>query len=118
MPPRLKKPPPVVAAGAPIPGLPGWLKVRLNGWAVLGAVDVLGGAAKVRDPRDPELIPPPTRASAAETAIASGSATDRTTAIARTIPRVRCVKFIFVSLNSPAWGKRHLDGQAYPKVKR
>jgi hypothetical protein len=108
----------VVAAGAPIPGLPGWLKVRLNGCAVLGAVDVLGGAAKVRDPRDPELIPPPTRASAAETAMANGSATDRTTAIARTIPRVRCVKFIFVSLNSPAWGKRHLDGEAYPKVKR
>ena len=55
MPPRLKKPPPVVAAGAPTPGLPGWLKVRLNGCAVLGAVDVLGGAEKVRDPRDPEL---------------------------------------------------------------
>ena len=30
MPGRLKNPPPV-AAGAPIPGLPGWVMVRLNG---------------------------------------------------------------------------------------
>src|SRR5712672_4845709 len=62
MPGRLKKPPP--AAGAPNPGLPGWVKVRLNGCAVLGAVEVLGGAENVRAPREPELMPPPIRASA------------------------------------------------------
>ena len=54
MPGRLKKPPPA-AAGAPIPGLPGWVMVRLNGCAVPGAVDVLGGAENVRAPREPEL---------------------------------------------------------------
>src|SRR6266852_1278416 len=88
MPGRLKNPPPG-GAGAPIPGLPGWVKVRLNGWAVLGAVVVLGGAEKVRDPREPELPPPPIRASADEIAIARGTASETTTAIARTIPRVR-----------------------------
>src|ERR1700709_2233432 len=55
MPGRLEKPPP---AGAPTPGLPGWAKVRLNGCAVPGAVEVLGGAENVRDPREPELTPP------------------------------------------------------------
>ena len=64
------------------PGLPGWVKVRLNGCAAPGAVDVLGGAEKVRAPRDPELTPPPTRASAGETADIKGNASDRTTAIA------------------------------------
>src|SRR5262249_60277302 len=54
---RLKNPPP----GAPKFGLPGWVMVRLNGCAVFGAVDVLGGAENVRPPRDPELAPPPTR---------------------------------------------------------
>ncbi len=49
---RLKNPPP---ADVPSPELPGWLKVRLNGCAALGAVDVLGGAENVRVPRDPEL---------------------------------------------------------------
>jgi hypothetical protein len=34
------------------------------GCAAPGAVVVLGGAEKVRDPREPELPPPPTRASA------------------------------------------------------
>src|SRR3954467_14788570 len=89
---RLKKPPLAApaAAGAPIPGLPGWVKVRLNGCAVPGAVDVLGGAEKVRPPREPELEPPPTRASADEIAIARGTANATITAIARTIPRVRC----------------------------
>src|SRR6195256_295830 len=77
---RLKKPPPV-AAGAPTPGLPGWVMVRLSGCAVPGAVDVLGGAENVRDPRDPELKPPPTRASADEIASINGNASDRTTAI-------------------------------------
>jgi hypothetical protein len=75
----LKKPPP---AGVPTPGLPGWVKVRLNGCAVLGAVDVLGGAEKVRVPRDPELKPPPIRASAGGAAAISGKASDRTTATA------------------------------------
>ena len=70
------------AAGAPIPGLPGWVKVRFMGCAVLGAVVVVGGAEKVRVPREPELPPPPTRASADEIAITSGTASDRTTAMA------------------------------------
>src|SRR5258707_3356576 len=74
---RLKKPPPAVA-GAPNPGLPGWVMVRLNGCAVLGAVDVLGGAENVRAPREPELMPPPIRASAGETAAISGNANDKT----------------------------------------
>jgi len=80
-PPRLKKPPPA-AAGAPIPGLPGWVMVRLNGVAVPGAVDVEGGAEKVRVPREPELDPPPIRASAEETTSIDGRATERTIAIA------------------------------------
>ncbi len=65
MPGRLKNPPP---AGVPRPGLAGWVMVRLNGCAAFGAVDVLGGAENVRAPREPELEPPPIRASADETA--------------------------------------------------
>ena len=76
---RLNNPPP--AAEVPIPGLPGWPNVRLSGCAVPGAVDVLGGAENVRIPREPELKPPPTRASA-DGAASSGSANDKTTAIA------------------------------------
>ena len=68
--------------GAPIPGLPGWVMVRLNGCAVPGAVDVLGGAENVRAPREPELRPPPIRASADEIASINGSASAKTTAIA------------------------------------
>ena len=103
MPPRLKKPPPA-AAGAPMPGLPGWVKVRLNGCAVPGAVDVLGGAEKVREPREPELKPPPTRASAAETAITSGQRQrqddgDRPNNAARTLREIHVVPS-----NSPAGG--------------
>jgi hypothetical protein len=75
----LKKPPP---AGVPRPGLPGWAKVRLNGCAVPGAVDVLGGAENVRAPREPELRPPPIRASADEIVSIMGTASDKTTAIA------------------------------------
>jgi len=41
LPGRLKKPPPI---GEFMPGLAGWPKVRLNGLAVPGAVDVDGGA--------------------------------------------------------------------------
>jgi hypothetical protein len=101
MPGRLKNPPP---AGAPKPGLLGWVIVRLNGCAVLGAVEVLGGAEKVRAPRDPELMPPPIRASADETATINGNANDKTTAIAWTMPRVRCVKLIIFFPQSPGRG--------------
>ena len=87
-----------------MPGLPGWVKVRFIGAAVPGAVVVEGGAEKVRDPREPELPPPPIRASADEIAITSGTASDRTTAMARTIPRI-CVKFMSVS-SIPGMGKR------------
>ena len=62
MPGRLKKPPLAAApaAGAPaMPGLPGWLMVRLNGCAAPGAVEVDGGAEKLLEPREPELEPPP-----------------------------------------------------------
>jgi hypothetical protein len=65
--------------------------VRLNGCAMLGAVDVLGGAENVRDPREPELTPPPTRASADEIASINGNASDKTTAIVLTIPRARSI---------------------------
>src|SRR5262249_41377237 len=105
---RLKNPPP----GVPNPGLPGWVMVRLKGCAVFGAVDVLGGAENVRPPREPELSPPPTRASADETAIASGSASDRTTATICTIPRVRVVNLMTISsgpgtgeINGPNMGR-------------
>ena len=57
--------------------------MRLNGCAEPGAVDVLGGAENVRDPREPELEPPPTRASADEIASTVGTASDKTTAMAR-----------------------------------
>jgi hypothetical protein len=74
---RLKKPP---AVDVPTPGLPGRVNVRLNGCAEPGAVDVLGGAEKVRVPREPMLEPPPIRASADEAASINGNANDRTTA--------------------------------------
>src|SRR6266481_1117419 len=112
MPSRLKKPPP--AAGAPNPGLPGWVKVRLNGCAVLGAVEVLGGAENVRAPREPELMPPPTRASADEMVSINGSASDKTTAIALTMPRVCCVNFMSLFL-SPRQGDAPLRWAARPK---
>ena len=54
----------------------------MNGEAVLGAVDVLGGAEKLREPRDPELMPPPTRASAGVTADINGRAKASAMAIA------------------------------------
>src|SRR6202043_3489168 len=55
---RVKHAPPRAADGAPIPGPPGWVIVRLNGCGVPGAVEVLGGAENVRSPREPELPPP------------------------------------------------------------
>ncbi len=102
---RLKKPPPAAVPFSP--GLAGWLNVRLNGCAALGAVEVLGGAEKVREPREPELKPPPTRASAAETAIIRGSASDIATAKALTAARMRGVNLmVFPSI--PGKGKAPL----------
>jgi hypothetical protein len=75
----------------------------LKGCAVPGAVDVLGGAENVRAPRDPELSPPPIRASADEIASIRGSASDKTTAIALTMPRARCVNVMCLFL-SPRYG--------------
>jgi hypothetical protein len=79
----------------------------LNGCAAPGAVEVEGGAEKVRVPREPELPPPPTRASAAEIAIIVGTASDKTTAMAWTMPRVRCVNFMCFSSKSPPGGSSH-----------
>ena len=122
MPGRLKNPPP---AGVLIPGLPGWVIVRLNGCAAFGAVDVVGGAEKVRVPREPELEPPPTRASADEATMTSGIATDKTTASACTKPKARCLKFMAIFLKNlcSPWillrrsGKRPLDVQRRSKEK-
>src|SRR3954463_13772347 len=112
--PGLLKKPPLAAAGAAIPGLPGCVNVRLNGCALPGAVDVLGGAVKVRDPREPELEPPPTRASATEIASTSGTASDKTMAIAWTIPRARWVNVMSVP-QSPAGGSASNMGRAAQK---
>ena len=80
----------------PKPGLPGCVMVRLNGCAVLGAVEVEGGAENVRAPREPELTPPPIRASADEAATTSGKASDKTTAKACTKPKTRGLKFMAI----------------------
>jgi hypothetical protein len=102
MPGRLKKPPP---AGVLKPGLVGWVMVRLKGCAAFGAVEVLGGAEKVRAPREPELTPPPIRASAEDTANINGKANDKATAIACATPRARCMKFMSFFLH-PRQGER------------
>src|SRR5262249_9934183 len=52
------------------------------------------GAEKVREPREPEENPPPTRASAEEIADIVGSANDNTMAIALTNPRMRGVSVV------------------------
>lgn len=62
-----------------------------------GAVVVDGGAEKVREPREPDDMPPPTRASADEIASAVGSASASTTTIVLKSLRERCEKFMFVS---------------------
>src|SRR3974390_106723 len=111
---RLKKPPPA-GVEVPSPGLPGWVKGRLKGCAVPGAVEVEGGGEKVRVPRDPELKPPPTRASADETVPASGTASARVTVIAWTIARARWVNFMLVSLISPAGGSAFNMGRTAQK---
>src|SRR5436305_10252030 len=88
--------------------------VRLKGCAAFGAVDVLGGAEKVRPPREPELPPPPTRASAAETASITGKPSARTTASVLNRPRLRCVKFMVVPL-FPRQGEAPLTWAPLPK---
>ena len=93
-------------------GVADGVMVRLKGCAVPGAVEVLGGAENVRAPRDPELMPPPIRASADGTANSIGTASDRTTAIAWTMPRARCVNFMSISLKSPAGGSAPNMGSA------
>src|SRR5437660_386237 len=110
--PAPRKPAPA-AAGADV-AAPGWVMVRFIGCAVPGAVVVEGGAEKVREPREPELEPPPTRASAAEIAITRGTANERTTAIAWKMPRVRWVKLICVS-SVPVRGKAPLRWAELPK---
>ncbi len=62
MPPRLKKPPPNGEVRGAELARPGWVTLRCIG-APDGAVEVDGGAEYVREPRLPELMPPPTRAS-------------------------------------------------------
>lgn len=78
--------------------------VRLNGCAMLGAVEVLGGAENVRAPREPEPKPPPIRASAGEIAAANGTASASATAIAWTRPRARCVNFMSIPSKIPGRG--------------
>src|SRR5262245_35496589 len=78
MPGRLKNPPPVWGA---VVGAVGCACVRCIGCVAVGAVLVDGGAEKVREPREPELEPPPTRASATdEIATAAGNASAVSTA--------------------------------------
>jgi hypothetical protein len=76
--------------------------VRLNGCAAFGAVEVVGGAENVRPPREPELEPPPTRASADDAITTSGTASDKMTASACTKPKARCLKFMAMFLKKPA----------------
>jgi hypothetical protein len=80
------------------------VKVRLKGWAALGAVAVDGGAVKVRDPREPEENPPPTRASAEEIASVAGSASDSTMATVLMSPRRRRVSVMSVFPKIPGRG--------------
>ena len=80
-------------------------KVRLNGCAAPGAVEVLGGAENVRAPRDPELRRRrPGRQPTKPPAI-NGVASDKTMAMAQTMPRARCINFMSVS-SHPRQGKR------------
>ena len=110
MPPgRLKNPPPAVA-----PELPGSVMVRLNGCAAFGAVEVGGGAENVRAPREPELTPPPIRASADETASINGNASAKTMAMAWTMPRAAWVNFMF-RFPGPRHGEAPLTWAARPE---
>ncbi|CEG07433.1 hypothetical protein BN961_00823 [Afipia felis] len=100
-PPRLKKPPRfAVLTGAVVFGV----MVRCIGWAAFGAVLVVGGGANVRLPREPELKPPPTRASTAVTVNVSGIATDRITTRVLSKARARC-ETIMNNPPSPPWGR-------------
>jgi hypothetical protein len=76
----------------------------LNGCAVPGAVEVDGGIEKVRVPREPEDMPPPTRASAADMASVEASAKDSATAAARIMPRTGRVN-LMVESSKPRMGK-------------
>jgi hypothetical protein len=62
-------------------------------------------------------MPPPTRASADEIASVNGNASDKTTATAWTMPRVRCEKFMFIP-SSPAGGSATNMGSAAQKRSR
>src|SRR3954471_1960492 len=91
--------------------------VRLNWDADPGAVEVEGGAEKVRVPREPELEPPPIRASAAETASTAGSASERATAIALRRPLLRCMKLILFPI-TPRNGDARKMGTSAEKERR
>src|SRR4051812_33859612 len=72
---RLNRPlPKPVRAGAPAEGREGCAIERSKGCPAFGAVLVAGGGVKLREPRLPELEPPPARALA--------SAATRTSALA------------------------------------
>jgi hypothetical protein len=66
----------------------------LNGEAVPGAVEVLGGMEKEREPREPDEKPPPMRASAGVIADSVGIASASKTAIACMALRVGLTKFM------------------------
>jgi hypothetical protein len=102
--PGLLKKPPRFGAAVLNPPLFGWVMLRLKGDAVFGAVAVLGGAENVRVPREPELPPPPMRASAGESASVNGNASVNTTAIVFTMPRMLNVNFMFIP-SIPGRGK-------------
>ena len=84
------------------------------GCAAPGAVVVLGGAEKVRDPREPELPPPPTRASAAEIAIARGTAMRQDNGDSPN-NSARALREIHVFFLNPRHGEAPLRWAALPK---
>src|SRR6185437_1295234 len=115
LPGRLKKPPPDRLNRPPRTwefGLEGWLKLRLNGCAAEGAVLVGGGAEKVREPREPDEKPPPTRASAEVIASVAGSASANAMAPALISPRIRKVKVMGVFPKTPQGGTAHKMGSS------
>ena len=70
------------------------MKLRLNGEAVPGAVDVLGGIENEREPRDPDEKPPPMRASAGAITDSVGIASASMMAIVCTALRIGLTKFM------------------------
>src|SRR5579872_6751480 len=107
---RLKKPPPMPG---PKDGREGCAKLRLNGEAVPGAVDVLGGMEKEREPREPDENPPPMRASAGVIADSVGIASASVTAMTWTALRVVVEKFMLFP--KPLKGAAHLTWADLPK---